>query len=1075
MELGDVGELLGRCLPHTLAGTLHHHGSHLHEGGGILLVEELLGAEIVLVLYIYIIDLVPHLLVYRLRLHHVPAVGVGHYLCEGAGAAGTALHLLLDVGGVEDGGAALYADCLLHLLHTHVAVVAVVGEIGVGVLAGDVAHGEVHTAHELIHMVEAQGSPGVALAGLHHYVGAGQSRLEGSLANGLPVLLVAVVGTHVVHIHFGYLALLVPAVAGGYHFLDARAVVAVHASEDAVHAHFASLLRRHSLLHEQFFRLGHACLHEVVKLVVLGTCRHLYRLVDEEETGSGEVAELTRGLHHYVDARTAQLLGRDESEVSNPSEGIPHGFHAEHIEYLCDGGTLGFDKFTAPERVAHLAGIFAVVTLTIHSDGIVAEFLRFLPGILGGRVLHVDGEEVAARRQRVGVHDEVATGRWSRVTTLQGIHQRAHLDGRTLAERIGILAHVLQCLLHGGDCLCQVNLLTGIFRGLRHHACHSALLVILGVGRLALLASLCHLGFLQVVLIPFLTLLDGGHHLLGEAASLLHFFESLAAHLRNLLLVRHLGGSQLAHGAMVHLLGFLLHAAHLVCHLHHHLDGVGSSLHGFHLACHRQFGWRNAHIAADELVAHGGAAQELGNGGTGLAQVEAVEELLVLLHASLRPTLLLVHRQHSVGDGVGCHGIDARLDVLGAIGNAHGVELAGDLLVHQFLGVVLDAGNVVCRIRLAHLLGVESQLAGDAHLHGQCLHLERLCVAWLLVVGGDGVAQLLVGIAKLTLLEGSGEVALCLCVGAALGYHRLAHVADSIYIKVGNHTYQAVAPVIAVECHLLARSIFQRAVGTEVDECVGTEAVACPEIGGHIGVGRCLVGAVDYLEGIASLASHHLWDERHVAKLQSCHGELAVCGRHILAGEVAIELAHLLHLHLGECLLTPCLKLTGSNQSRVSCLHELGVSSLCIGTEHGSLCLDHLCQFRCIGGQIAHVVALAFQTNQEVVERRNHLHARGCEGVLTGTLEVEDGDVLVAVLLLFEVHIALHARHEVVHAVGHGINLLQTFLVHPMGEDGVGAHGSVNLGSHDALRHESSVHALLVVLPVFGKPVHVEG
>ena len=292
---------------------------------------------------------------------------------------------------------------------------------------------------------------------------------------------------------------------------------------------------------------------------------------------------------------------------------------------------------------------------------------------------------------------------------------------------------------------------------------------------------------------------------------------------------------------------------------------------------------------------------------------------------------------------------------------------------------------------------------------------------------------------------------------------------------MGNHTYQTVAPVIVAECHLLARCVFQGAVGSEVDECVGTEAVACPEIGGYIGVGRRLVGAVHDLEGVASLACHHLGHERHVAKLQSCHGELAVVGRHILAGEVAIELAHLLHLFLAQGFAGPVFKLTGSNQSGMSCLHELGVGSLCIGAEHGSLCLDHLCQFLCIGGQIAHVVALALQTNQEVVERRHHLHARGCEGVLTGALEVEDGDALVAVLLLFEVHIALHACDEVVHAVGDAIHLLQSVLVLPVGEDGVGAHGSVYLGRDEALRHESAVHALLVVQPVFGEPVHVEG
>ena len=38
---------------------------------------------------------------------------------------------------------------------------------------------------------------------------------------------------------------------------------------------------------------------------------YLYRLVDEEETGCCQVAELTGSLNHDIDARTAQLLGWD--------------------------------------------------------------------------------------------------------------------------------------------------------------------------------------------------------------------------------------------------------------------------------------------------------------------------------------------------------------------------------------------------------------------------------------------------------------------------------------------------------------------------------------------------------------------------------------------------------------------------------------------------------------------------------------------------------------------------------------------------------------------------------------------
>ena len=242
MKLGNVLELLRSSLPHSLAGTLHHHGGHLHQRCRILLVEELLGAEIVLVLDIYIIYLVPHLLVDCLWLHHIPTVSIGYDFCECAGAAGSTLHLLLDIGWIEDGGSALDADSLLHLLHSHIAMVAIVGEISIRILTGYVAHCKVHTSHKLIYVVETQSAPSVALSWLNHHIGTGQRCLESSLANGLPVLLITVVGTHIVQIDLGNLTLLIPAVACGYHLLDTGAIVAVYATKHSIHTHLAGLL-----------------------------------------------------------------------------------------------------------------------------------------------------------------------------------------------------------------------------------------------------------------------------------------------------------------------------------------------------------------------------------------------------------------------------------------------------------------------------------------------------------------------------------------------------------------------------------------------------------------------------------------------------------------------------------------------------------------------------------------------------------------------------------------------------------------------------------------------------------------
>ena len=603
MKLGDVLELLRSSLPHSLAGTLHHHGGHLHQRCRILLIEELLGSEMVLVLDIYIIDLVPHLLVDSLWLHHIPAVGIGYDFGECAGTAGSTLHFLLDIGWIEDGGSALDADSLLHLLHSHIAMVAIVGEISIRILTGYVADCEVHTSHKLIYVVETQGTPGVALSWLNHHISTGQRCLESSLANGLPVLLITVVGTHIVHIDLGNLTLLIPAVACGYHLLDTGTIVAVYATKHSIHTYLACLLWRHALLYEHSFGFGNTGFHQVVILITLGICRHLYRLVDEEETGCCQVAELTGSLNHDIDARTAQLLGWDETQIGNTTEGISYRFYTEHIENLGDGGTLCFDKLAAPECVAHLTRIFTLMSLAIHLDGIVAKFLCLLPGILRRCILHIDGEEVSTGRQGVWIHNQITTRRWSGKAAIQGIHQRRHLVERTLTERLRILAHILQGMLYGSNRLSQMNLLTGIFRCFRHH--HT--LIFRRFLRCFALAGFRHLRLLQILLIPFLSLLDGFHHLVREATGLFHLLKSLTTHLRNLLLMRNLGSTELAYRTVVHPLRLrLLRSTHLVCHLHHHLDRIRSSLHRLYLTSHLEFGRSDSYITADVFIRNRG-------------------------------------------------------------------------------------------------------------------------------------------------------------------------------------------------------------------------------------------------------------------------------------------------------------------------------------------------------------------------------------------------------------------------------------------------------------------------------------
>ena len=158
-------------------------------------------------------------------------------------------------------------------------------------------------------------------------------------------------------------------------------------------------------------------------------------------------------------------------------------------------------------------------------------------------------------------------------------------------------------MLYGSNRLSQMNLLTGIFRCLRHH--HT--LIFRRFLRCFALAGFRHLCLFQILLIPFLSLLDGFHHLVREATGLLHLLKSLTTHLRNLLLMRNLGCTELAYRTVIHLLRLrLLRSTHLVCHLHHHLDRIRSCLHRLYLTGHLEFSRSDSYITADVFIRNRG-------------------------------------------------------------------------------------------------------------------------------------------------------------------------------------------------------------------------------------------------------------------------------------------------------------------------------------------------------------------------------------------------------------------------------------------------------------------------------------
>ena len=106
----------------------------------------------------------------------------------------------------------------------------------------------------------------------------------------------------------------------------------------------------------------------------------------------------------------------------------------------------------------------------------------------------------------------------------------------------------------------------------------------------------------------------------------------------------------------------------------------------------------------------------------------------MLLHTLLGTTFQFIYCQHSVGNRICSHRIDAGADIIIIVWHTQSIELAGNLLVCQLFCIVLYSSDFICRIRLVHLLGIETQFTGDSHLHSQRLYLERLFCGCLLLV-----------------------------------------------------------------------------------------------------------------------------------------------------------------------------------------------------------------------------------------------------------------------------------------------------------------------------------------------------
>ena len=173
-------------------------------------------------------------------------------------------------------------------------MVAVVSEIGIGILPRDITHRERKTTHELIDMVEAQRSPSIILTGLHDDVGILECSTEEGLDEAPPVLLLTGVGsTHIIQIDISDFLLLLPLVSRGDHLLDAGTIHTIDTTEDADVRQLTGFLRRKALLDELLLRGNGACGDVVLLIFLAERSDQLNGLRNQRQTRSCEVTELS--------------------------------------------------------------------------------------------------------------------------------------------------------------------------------------------------------------------------------------------------------------------------------------------------------------------------------------------------------------------------------------------------------------------------------------------------------------------------------------------------------------------------------------------------------------------------------------------------------------------------------------------------------------------------------------------------------------------------------------------------------------------------------------------------------------
>ena len=134
-------------------------------------------------------------------------------------------------------------------------MVAIVGEVSIGVFAGYLFNSRVHTAHKLIYVVKAQSAPSVVLARLNKHIGILNSGAEHTLLKLAPLLFATVESPHIVHIHIGYFFLSIPFVASVYHLFYTGVISALQPTKNTLSREFAGFFRRDACFYKFLFNV----------------------------------------------------------------------------------------------------------------------------------------------------------------------------------------------------------------------------------------------------------------------------------------------------------------------------------------------------------------------------------------------------------------------------------------------------------------------------------------------------------------------------------------------------------------------------------------------------------------------------------------------------------------------------------------------------------------------------------------------------------------------------------------------------------------------------------------------------